>query len=498
MSPGVSASPDKGTPAAEPPYSVERRWRPLLYGLLLVLSGMGLYLATVVLAGFSRLIAGNRFGPFLQTTLWYSGLPVFAGLSLCALDFLWVLPRIRRAPAVPLSHPADTRLTVVLTAYNDEPSISPAVRDFKAHPNVERVVVVDNNSRDGTAEAARLAGAEVVVEEKPGYGRCVYRALTEGMRFDDAEFTLLCEGDMTFRAYDIDKFLAYIGHADIVNGTRIVEQLRDQQTQLKTFMYYGNFFVGKLLEAKHAGRGTFTDVGTTYKLCRNSVLRRLLPALDSSVNLEFNAHFLDTALSCGVRIVECPITFHPRVGRSKGGNTNNFRALKVGLSMIAGILTSCRRRIALDSWPGMPQFLSPGVEGIVSAATNLSAVEEESVDFAFASNLFEHLTQNELAATLEQLRHKLKKSGTLNILQPNYRFAYREYFDDYTHVAVYSDRSLADFLGAHGFRVSECYPRFLPLTIKSRFPVFPFLIRTYLRLPFKPMGGQMLIRACPA
>jgi hypothetical protein len=158
----------------------------------------------------------------------------------------------------------------------------------------------------------------------------------------------------------------------------------------------------------------------------------------------------------------------------------------------------CRRRIALDSWPGMPQFLSPGVEGIVSAATDLSAVEEESVDFAFASNLFEHLTQNELAATLEQLRHKLKKSGTLNILQPNYRFAYREYFDDYTHVAVYSDRSLADFLGAHGFRVSECYPRFLPLTIKSRFPVFPFLIRTYLRLPFKPMGGQMLIRACPA
>jgi hypothetical protein len=162
------------------------------------------------------------------------------------------------------------------------------------------------------------------------------------MRFDDAEFTLLCEGDMTLRAYDIDKFLAYIGHADIVNGTRIVEQLRDQQTQLTTFMYYGNFFVGKLLEAKHAGRGTFTDVGTTYKLCRNSVLRRLLPALDSSVNLEFNAHFLDTALSCGVRIVECPITFHPRVGRSKGGNTNNFRALKVGLSMIAGILTSWR------------------------------------------------------------------------------------------------------------------------------------------------------------
>jgi hypothetical protein len=125
-----------------------------------------------------------------------------------------------------------------------------------------------------------------------------------------------------------------------VNGTRIVEQLRDRETQLTTFMFYGNFFVGKLLEAKHAGLGTFTDVGTTYKLCRNRVLRRLLPVLDPSVNLEFNAYFLDTALTCGVRIVECPITFHQRVGLSKGGNTNNARALKVGLKMIAGILLS--------------------------------------------------------------------------------------------------------------------------------------------------------------
>jgi SAM-dependent methyltransferase len=159
---------------------------------------------------------------------------------------------------------------------------------------------------------------------------------------------------------------------------------------------------------------------------------------------------------------------------------------------------SCRRKIALDSWFGMPSFLKPGVEGIVSGATDLSALEDASVDFAFASNLFEHLTQDQLAVTLEQLRHKLRRTGTLNILQPNYRFAYREYFDDYTHVTIYSDTSLSDFLQANGFRVLECRPRFLPLTIKSRFPVSPLLIRAYLALPFKPMGKQMLIRASQA
>ena len=62
---------------------------------------------------------------------------------------------------------------------------------------------------------------------------------------------------------------------------------------------------------------------------------------------------------------------------------------------------------------GMLEYLAPGVEGIVSSATDLTQVENGSVDFAFASNLFEHLTQAELAVTLKQLREKLKPGGTL-------------------------------------------------------------------------------------
>jgi hypothetical protein len=54
---------------------------------------------------------------------------------------------------------------------------------------------------------------------------------------------------------------------------------------------------------------------------------------------------------------------------------------------------------------------------------------------------------------------------------------------------------MCDFLAAHGFRVIECKPRFLPLTIKSRLPVFPWLIRLYLALPARPLAKQMLIRA---
>ena len=87
--------------------------------------------------------------------------------------------------------------------------------------------------------------------------------------------------------------------------------------------------------------------------------------------------------------------------------------------------------------------------------------------------------------------------GTLTILQPNYRYAYREYFDDYTHIAIYSHIGLADFLTANGYEVLTVKPRFLPLTVKSHLPVSPWLVRAYLASPIKFLGKQMLISARP-
>ena len=158
---------------------------------------------------------------------------------------------------------------------------------------------------------------------------------------------------------------------------------------------------------------------------------------------------------------------------------------------------TARRRIGLDLWEGIKAHLAPGVEPVVSSVTDLGGIDDGSVDFAFASNLFEHIPQEAFVTVLAQLRAKLSERGTLTILQPNYRFAFREYFDDYTHVAVYSHISLADFLTANGWEVMEVKPRFLPLTVKSRLPVSQWLIGLYLVLPFKPMGKQMLLRARP-
>ncbi|QQV76934.1 class I SAM-dependent methyltransferase [Sphingomonas aliaeris] len=157
-----------------------------------------------------------------------------------------------------------------------------------------------------------------------------------------------------------------------------------------------------------------------------------------------------------------------------------------------------RRRIAVDTWPGLVQQVDAGVEAIVGPVDDLGAIGDGAVDYAFASNLFEHLPQDVFVAALAEIRRTLAPGGTLTILQPNYRYAYREYFDDYTHVAVYSHVSLADLLRAHGWNILEVRPRFLPLTVKSRLPTWPVLIAAYLWSPIKPMGKQMLVVAQPA
>ncbi len=316
----------------------------LMYATLLFCFGITAYLFGVALVVPRYLLGLNaQLHALNEWIVWYSGIPVTLGVGLALIDVLALLSRKRPDEPVRFDPVIDRHVAVVLTAYNDEASIGDAVRDFRGSPFVRSLTVISNNSSDNTMAVASDAGAIALNEPKQGYGHCVYRCLQEGLAAtDDAGLIVLCEGDMTFRAADIEKLMAYAPHADIVNGTRTVEPLRARTTQLSTFMFYGNLFVGKLLESKHLGRATLTDVGTTYKLCRHDALKRLMPLVDPTLNLEFNAHFIDRALGYGLKVVECPVTFHPRVGESKGGNVSNRSALTVGLRMILGIVTEWR------------------------------------------------------------------------------------------------------------------------------------------------------------
>jgi SAM-dependent methyltransferase len=159
---------------------------------------------------------------------------------------------------------------------------------------------------------------------------------------------------------------------------------------------------------------------------------------------------------------------------------------------------SCAKKYAVDLNEDTPRFASPEVTVIQKSALDLSDFASNSVDTVFASNFFEHLeSKTDLAAALDEIRRVLRDGGRLLVLQPNIRYAFREYWDFLDHHLPLSHISLAEAIEVAGLTVVETRPRFLPYTTKSSLPQTPALLRLYLIL--KPLqrllGKQMFIVA---
>jgi hypothetical protein len=154
------------------------------------------------------------------------------------------------------------------------------------------------------------------------------------------------------------------------------------------------------------------------------------------------------------------------------------------------------KKYALDKYIDPGKFAAPDVKALFgNFVLGNKKIPDKSLDAVFASNFFEHLNDVEMESYISLIKKKLKGGGILMVLQPNYRLCYREYFDDFTHIKVWSDTSLKDFLRSKGFNVKLVKPRFLPFSMKSRLPKSRLLVKLYLNSLIKPFAGQMLIIA---
>jgi SAM-dependent methyltransferase len=156
------------------------------------------------------------------------------------------------------------------------------------------------------------------------------------------------------------------------------------------------------------------------------------------------------------------------------------------------------RIVAMDLDKTVESAASPHVEAVVGDCTDLSRFDDGSFDVVFASNLLEHLERPAATTLLAEAHRVLTPTGRLILVQPNFRLNPGGYFDDFTHVAIYTDRSLRDYLNSEGWRIEHAEARFLPLTMKSRASALTFLVPLYLRSPVRPLAGQMLVVASPS
>ena len=84
------------------------------------------------------------------------------------------------------------KLSLVIPCYNEEDGVREVIGRCPAE--IDEIVVVDNNSTDGTAAVARGLGAVVVSEKRPGYG-AAYKA---GLRAATGDIVVTLDGDGTY------------------------------------------------------------------------------------------------------------------------------------------------------------------------------------------------------------------------------------------------------------------------------------------------------------
>ncbi|MEG4230634.1 methyltransferase [Microcoleus sp. Pol11C3] len=121
----------------------------------------------------------------------------------------------------------------------------------------------------------------------------------------------------------------------------------------------------------------------------------------------------------------------------------------------------------------------------------------EEFDRIFISNFFEHLrNKEELLEIISFCFDTLKPNGSLLVIQPNFKYSYKEYYDFIDHQLPITHLSLQELLQTVGFEIDLIVPRFLPFSTKGR-PASPLLLKVYLKLPFlwQILGGQMFVKA---
>lgn len=153
------------------------------------------------------------------------------------------------------------------------------------------------------------------------------------------------------------------------------------------------------------------------------------------------------------------------------------------------------RVVAMDLDDTVARNASAHVEAVVGDCTDLSRFEAGSFDVVFASNLLEHLERPQSDSLVDGVLRVLRPGGRLILMQPNFRLAPRRYFDDFTHITIFTDQSLRDYLISRGMQIEVVKARFMPLTMKSSAANLSFLVPWYLSSPVKPMAGQMLVVA---
>jgi glycosyltransferase involved in cell wall biosynthesis len=233
------------------------------------------------------------------------------------------------------------RVSVVIPTHNEAQSIGRVLADLPADI-VTEVLVVDSNSTDGTPEVAAKLGARVLAEPRRGYGRACLTGLANTQNPDVVVFL---DGDYSDRPAELPILLAPIieGRADITLGSRLSDNRN--AGALPWHQAFGNHLAAGMIRLLYGVK--VSDLGP-FRAARAEVLSAL--ALEETT-YGWAVEMIVKGAIAGFRVVEVPVSYHPRIGKSKISGTLKG-TIGAGWFILSRIvLYSIRRRRAGTARP---------------------------------------------------------------------------------------------------------------------------------------------------
>lgn len=208
-------------------------------------------------------------------------------------------------------------IDVIIPAYNEEKSIALVLGDIPPGLIAE-VIVVDNNSSDDTAGAARLAGATVLQETRQGYGQACLTGIAYALAKPAGrrpDILVFLDGDYSDHPEQMPQVLAPLlaGRADLVIGSRALG--RREKGAMMPQQLFGNWLATTLLRFFYGTR--FTDLGP-FRAINTAGLETLqMRDRDYGWTVEMQLKAAKHQLRC----VEVPVDYRRRIGISKVSGT---------------------------------------------------------------------------------------------------------------------------------------------------------------------------------
>ncbi len=209
----------------------------------------------------------------------------------------------------PDGHALETRVSVVIPAYNEADHVAEQVQAVRevletTHWAFE-IIVVDDGSTDGTAQAAARAGVRVLRHRtNRGYGA----ALKQGVAAAAHDWILITDADGTYPAAAIPQLLERTTYSSMVVGARTGDTVKVPLSRRPA-----KWFLRKL--ASYLAGQRLPDINSGLRLMRRSLIQRYLHLLPSGFSFTTTITLAATVNDHPVEYV--PIDYYARLGQSK-------------------------------------------------------------------------------------------------------------------------------------------------------------------------------------